>query len=172
MKILSQLAMGVLGAIVALGSVGCETKPTMGEFNVTVSLADGFNPVGSVEVDVVGVQDGRDLVSIEGISVSDYFGAMNPYRRDLDRKIGLVFRADTDREHRIDLTRRGPHYANWKNANVMHLVVLADLSSSGGPDLRRLTLPLDKHRWKRKNLEILIDATKVSSAYAPEPVKN
>lgn len=172
MKIFSQVAMGILGVIVGLGTVGCETKPTMGEFNVTVSLSDGFNPAGSIEVDLVGVQAGRDLSSIEGVSVNEYFGAMNQYRRDLDRRVGLVFRPSDSRSQSIDLTRRGPHYADWKNANVMHLVVLADLSNSGGPDLRRLTLPLDKHRWKRKDLDIVIDSTKVSSVYAPEPVKN
>ena len=60
MKVISQLTMGLLGVIVAMGAVGCETKPSMGEFNVTVSLAPGYDPSGSLEVDLVGVPDNKD----------------------------------------------------------------------------------------------------------------
>jgi len=172
MSVFKRIAVGVLGAAVALGAVGCESKPSMGEFNVTVSLADGFTPTESFEVDLVGVPDGEDKTAIESESVDSYFGAMNEYRTNLQRRIQLVFRPNGPRSQHVDLTRRGSHYVDWKNANVMHLVVLADLPSPSGPDLRRRTLTLDKRRWKRKNLEFVIDSQKVSPVYSPEPEKN
>jgi hypothetical protein len=171
MRVFKQIAVGVLGVVVGLGSVGCESKPSMGEFNVTVSLADGFVPTESFEVDLVGVPDGEDKNAIENYSVDNYFGAMNEYRANLDRRIQLVFRPNGDRSQNIDLTRRGSHYVDWKNANVMNLVVLADLPPNQ-PDLRRRTLTLDKRRWKRKNLVFVIDSQKVSPLYSPEPEKN
>ncbi len=171
MSVFKRIAVSVLGAAMALGAVGCESKPSMGEFNVTVSLADEFTPTGSFEVDLVGVPDGDEKAAIESVSVDSYFGAMNEYRTNLHRRVQLVFRPNGPRSQSVDLTRRGSHYVDWKNANVMHLVVLADLPPNE-PDLRRRTLTLDKKRWKRNNLEFVIDSQKVWPKYSPEPEKN
>jgi len=168
MKIVSQLAVGLLGLVMALGSVGCESKPSMGEFNVTVTLADGFNPARDIEVDLVGVAEGRDLNAMEEVTVSNYFKAMNEFRASQKYRIPLVFRKDGPRSQTVDLTRRGPYYATWKNANVMHMVALARLDEPTGPDRRRAVLPLDKRRWKTKNLTVVIDKAEVSPVPAPE----
>jgi hypothetical protein len=65
------------------------------------------------------VADGRDKEAIEGVTVSDYFRAMNKFRTEQDRRIALVFRPGGERSQTVDLTRKGPYYNEWKTANVM-----------------------------------------------------
>lgn len=172
MRMMRQLAVGLLAMVSALGATGCQSKPAMGEYTVTVALAEGFTPAGSLEVDLVGVAEGRDKEAIEEESVSDYFRAMNAFRTQQTHRIPLVFRPGGERTQTVDLTRRGPYYADWKNANVMHLVALARLDEPTGPDLRRYVLPLDKRRWNTKNLRLVIDSSKISPNPAPLPLED
>lgn len=170
MRTLSHLAIGLLGLVVALGSVGCESKPSRGEYTLTISLHEDFKPQRDIEVDLVGVAAGRDLETMKAESVSSYFRAGNNFRATQPYRTALVFRKDGERSKTVDLSRRGL-YAEWNDPSVMYLVAMARLDDPSGPDLRQYVLPLDKRRWKTKKLSLVIDSSRVSPLPAPEALE-
>lgn len=176
----------LLSVAMVMGLIGCESKPRLGEFTVTVSLSSDFAQGGSIpptEVDLIGLP-AAELSTAQNTSVSTYFQPLNPYRQSLVQgkdRVTLVFRDGDSGPKTVELNRKGKDrdtWQHWYQRGVVDMVVLADLrgpgisDQPGDADFRRFTLTLDKARWKgRGNLNIVVQPARVYSASQPEPQK-
>lgn len=151
------LALVVGAALLAFASCASAPKPRNYAINVEVDPAlAGI----SLQVDFIGANPVSDLPKLESYSVTEYWKPGDPLRRDA-AKITLSFGQGRPTKQSVDLNN--PLWTRWLRTGAQHLVVLVDLPGvsadrMGNADPRRLILPLDANKWKKKGgpLDILI----------------
>ncbi len=125
-----------------------------------------------VDVFLVGA---KTIKQVEAVKVDDYFlQAENPVRHlvsNPDPNIYKAFSFSPNSAQSVTFsltdTTRYPHYT--------HLVVIARIPaeiSAGGPDPRRLFLPLGREHWSPNTRLVNLTITSGGISPNPEPVEN
>ena len=162
--------------IALMVGVGCKSEPSMGQYDVVVSLdqslirADKTFP--TMEVDLVGVNADAGGDRLSHYSMSDYFTPGDTMRAGASR-MTMVFRSN-EKATTQTLKHDDKIWKTWKDSGVMQLYVLAFLpgvhkDADGSDDARRLIIPLDKRRWDISKLQLNIKASGVRLLQSPKP---
>lgn len=168
----------VLGAMVLGGVVGCESGPSMGRYNVEVSLdpslASRAGGPPQIMVDLVGLND-TQVAAWESKSMTSYWTTADPLRAEAkDYRKEMPFGPGQTAPQ--TLSKSDAIWNKWKERGAMHLFVLADLPGAkadapGTADGRRVILPLDKRRWKTDTIKIVVQNSQLNCTTPPEPPK-
>jgi hypothetical protein len=170
---------GIVLAGLLTGLVGCASGPSMGRYDVVVTmdpeLANRAGGAPQVMVDLVGVND-TEFQQWSGKSMTEYWspnGAMRSESKTYRYEIPF---GPGNAEPKT-LSRKDKVWQAWKDRGALHLFVLADLPGAHGDkpgteDGRRVILPLDKARWtKTDTIQIFVQRTRVTCTTPPDPPK-
>ncbi len=147
-----------VAAVATMLLTGCST-PGMGKYDITValdrSLAAEDGDMATVEVHFIALTADRGR-TFQQASMSDYWTPGRSPDRFQKRILKLG-----ETETTAMLSRKDPVWRSWGKSEAEFLFVLADLPGlyEDQPDVqdpRRLIIPLDKKRWRSRDIEILI----------------
>ena len=147
-----------------LGLVGCGSSEKIGQYDVTVSLAEDMRSeqtgrFPSLEVDIVGIGPTQDA-RWRKHPVSQYFSGSDDLRQgSVDDRTTLRFTNDNPAPKTLE--RTDPIWDRWSEQGATQMFVLVNLPRivsdlEGEADPRRLILPLDRARWGSKQIQIEI----------------
>lgn len=155
---------------------GCESGPSMGRYTIEVSLDSALasRPGGppQITVDLVGLND-TQVPAWTAKSMTAYWTPNDAMRLEAkDYRSEMTFgpgNAETKK-----LARDAGVWDTWKSRGAMHLYVLAALPGArgdrpGAEDGRRVILPLDKRRWKKDTIRIVVQNSQLDCVTPPEP---
>lgn len=155
-----------VAAVLGLLMVGCSSAPRMQSYEVVVSLAEGMNPAGTVEVDLVGVDASRKAQ----IQAAGDRYASSTVREDIKDKRTLYLSSS---ERTATLTRDDDLWKTWlvdRKQWAKELMVITDLPV-GRDGVSSLTLPLASSRWKTRRIEIEVNRSGLVVLTPMEPEK-
>lgn len=170
-----------LGLLCVLGlQVGCECSPRSYPFTYSVVMDDNLRlPNGqfpTIEVDLVGVNEAEKDV-FEGLSVNEYFAPNNRQRANAKKQTVTLSTSSTGP---FELEKNAPFWDDWigrrgrdSGSGATNVFIFANMArpsgSSGGPDTRKESLPLNGCRWDNKNQPIEIRVTETGLKIEPGP---
>lgn len=117
------------------------------------STIERFRVFPSVEVDVVAA-DEATVRLLEKTEIDDYFDPGGFIRGSLRKK---TFRFSEEQHGEQVLSRKDPVWDSWigkRRAGFLVLFVSLPRDGDKGPDLRKLTLPLDSSRWEGDEIDV------------------
>lgn len=160
--------------LTTLGLGGC--KSGMKQFDITVRLDESLQEQPpTLDVDLVGIGSGE--ASLREMPVDEYFkaerdGGPSHYRRDLEgtqQKVTMQF-SHSDREEKT-LSRSDPIWDNWKQSNLMEIMVIVELLPGTDSDTaRRMFIPLDSGRWESRDNRLTITIQRSRLDLRPQPL--
>lgn len=167
-----RFAMAVALVAVTLVAGGCKSGPKMKMLPLSVKPDDSLKG-STIRVHLVGVQD----VQVDQYSkhpVDQWFSPEDRLRRDsVARTIEMRFDAQNPGPQKIDA--KNPIWQKWKADRVMHVVIFANLPSSGaapGQEAGKYVLPLDARRWESaKDVMIEVKPSMIMVYPPPGPMK-
>lgn len=146
----------IMGVLLAL--TGCNsTAPKKLGINIAYDpvTIERLRVFPTVEVDIVEANETM-LKQLEATSIDDYFDPDNMLRDSLRRKTFYFGEEDNGAKK---LEKSDKIWDTWIDKHgASHVVLFANLARDGakGPDMRRLTLPLAKNRWKSGEINVSI----------------
>ena len=152
--------------------VGCNSGPRMKALPLAVTPDETLKG-SSIRVHLVGVPDAQ-LDAFTKYPVDQWFSPDDMMRREaVGRTVELRFDAQKSGPQTVD--RNNPIWEKWKADGVMHVVVFANLPSSGaapGKEPGKFVLPLDSRRWESaKDVTIQVKPGGIMATPAPGPMK-
>jgi hypothetical protein len=157
-------------AVMFLG-VGCNSGPRMKTLPLAVTPDETLKG-SSIRVHLVGVTDAQ-LDAYAKYPVDQWFSPDDMMRREaVGRTAEMRFDAQKSGPQTVD--RKNPIWEKWKADGVMHVVVFANLPSSGAPGREpgKYVLPLDSRRWESaKDVVIQVKPGGIMATPAPGPMK-
>jgi hypothetical protein len=170
------LGAGLVAVLLLIGMMGCGGTKRLGRYDLVVtpedSLRDASRRMPLVEVDLIGVAE-NDVPNWMAQGVDQHFSGENQLRRDA--KDGnylktLVFSQDDSGAKTLKAS--DPIWGVWQKRGVTTLFVFASARTfkvaPGGPDRRRLSIPLTTDKWEgsTRQIDLVLRASGVDCATA------
>lgn len=173
-----RVAVLLIGAMTVSGMIGCTSKLKLGRYDLVVtpdaSLRDtGTGKLPLVEVDLIGVSE-NEIATWNAQSVDQHFSGENA-RRAAAKDYTRTFTFSQDDAAPKTLASNDPIYQVWEKRGVTTLFVFASARtfrvSPGGPDGRRLSIPLTTDKWEVRKIDLLLKSGGVECGTAMKVVK-
>lgn len=173
-----RVGMVLAGLMIVSGMIGCTTKLKLGRYDLVVtpdaSLRDsGSGKLPLVEVDLIGVSE-NEIGTWTAQSVDQHFSGENA-RRAAAKEYTRTFTFSQDDAGAKTLASNDPIYQAWEKRGVTALFVFASARtfrvSPGGPDGRRLSIPMTTDKWEVRKIDLVLKSGGVECATAMKVVK-